>query len=156
MYKNHGRAGTEYYEHDVIGYNYRLTNVQAAIGCAQFERFDTMLSQRARHDAMYRSLLSHPSIRFPQPDQRCTPVCWQTTLRVVDHDIGALRRALAEKGIDTRPVFTPLHLLKPFGGHGGMFPIAEAIARESLSLPSSNTLSDPDVTRVAETLMSLV
>ncbi|MCP5372632.1 MAG: LegC family aminotransferase [Hyphomicrobiales bacterium] len=147
-------------EHDALGYNYRLTNIQAAVGCAQMERLDTMVAARRRIAAAYRDAFAGVAgLAFMPAADWAEPVFWLSTVRIDREIFGADRRAvlarLAEKGIQARPLWQPLHRGAVHGGArclGGA--VAEALQDQALSLPSSGSLTDADQARVVAAVLA--
>jgi perosamine synthetase len=144
----------------VVGYNYRMTNLQAAVGLAQLERIEQRLEERRRLAAWYdrrlealQSLLVRPC---PQPWAR--HVCWlySVVLReTVPVERDEVMAALAQRGIETRPVFWPVHLLPPYAPVVRPLPVSENISRRGLSLPTHSLLTEADVERVADALAAV-
>ena len=148
-----GRA----YDHDDVGYNYRLTNLAAALGVAQLEMLPDLLAARravaARYDAALAATpLLRPAPRAPWAD----PSFWLYTARLAAPDAAVRDRvldALAARAIDARPIWTPIHGLAPYRDAprlGGA--VAERIFAAALSLPSSSSLAPTDQDRVVEAL----
>lgn len=160
LLRNHGfRPGTHYW-HDIVGFNYRLTNVQAAIGCAQLERVDAILAARKRIDLRYRDNLGRiPGVRIPATPARGERALWvQAVILDPTHfpqGRDAVRTALAAVGIETRPMFNPIYRLPPYERFGAACPVAESISTWGLSLPVHEELSDADVDRVCDALAVL-
>lgn len=136
-----------------VGFNYRMTNVAAAIGVGQLERIEQMLEQRRDVAARYTELLGHVEgvvLPIERPDAR--RVDWLYTVCVTGFSTEQRNRLielLAEDGIETRPVFYPLHLMPPYASAAvGSFPVSEQLGAEGISLPTHVLLSDEDVTTV--------
>jgi len=148
MYRGHGMRSRGVYEHEVVGYNYRMTNLEAAVGCAQFERFQKFLKVRKMNEMLYKKLLANrSSITFQRPNsKKAEPVCWLFSV-LINKDVAAVRQKLSEKGIASRPLFKPLHLQKPFQAYGenGNFPNARYIYEHGISLPSSTMLTEDQI-----------
>lgn len=146
--KNHGTKKPGTYLHEVAGYNYRMTNLQAAVGCAQFERFEDFLKTRREHHSIYEKLLKDiPEIIFQSHDiDNISPACWLETIRLSVPKEKILSY-LKDKGIDTRPVFIPMHRQEAYKSFvvGKVFPNADLISDQGLSLPSSTLLSSEDI-----------
>ena len=139
----------------VVGYNYRMTNIQAAIGLGQLENIGAQLERRALIAAWYDAALKGLERRssFP-PATWSDAVCWMYTILL--RDGGACRRdavmqLLDDAGIETRPVFHPLHLMPPYRGTVE-YPIAEHWAQKGMSLPTHSALDQDDVARIAAAL----
>lgn len=160
VFKNHGMSlKKQKYDHDIVGFNYRLTNLQAAVGCAQLERLDQFLAKRAQIDEWYHEFLGGvKEIIFQKFDlKKIQPVCWLFSC-LVKKDNKIVRRELAKKGIDSRPFFKPLHTLKPYQEFsvGQRFPVAEYLHKYGLTLPTSVKLSRSDVKYVCAGLKDIL
>jgi perosamine synthetase len=146
--RDHAMDPNRRYWHGEIGFNYRITNMQAALGVAQLERLDEFLERKRAIAAAYREGLQDvPGLTLQEEAAWVSSSWWMTTLRIdggrgVDRDELAAR--LRADGVDSRPGFVPLHLLPPFP-HQGPLPVAEAVGREGLSLPSGTSLSDSEL-----------
>jgi perosamine synthetase len=146
--RDHAMDPNRRYWHGEIGFNYRITNLQAALGVAQFERLDDFLQRKRAIAAAYRSGLQDVhGVTFQEEAVWASSSWWMTTIlidgsRGVDRDELAAR--LSADGVDSRPAFVPLHLLPPYRQHGSL-PVAEAVGSEGLSLPSSTSLSDSEL-----------
>ena len=131
------------YVHGAIGYNYRLTNLEAAVGCAQLERLEEFIERKRRIMAMYRERLDAlPGVRLMDEASWAFATFWLATAlfdaRAFGCDSRALMHGLEAVGIQSRPLWQPLHLSKAHAGAprlGGE--VAEGIVRDALSLPSS-------------------
>jgi perosamine synthetase len=157
------RADAEEYVHDRVGFNYRLTNLQAAVGVAQLECLDRFVEAKCRHAASYGAALSTvPGIHGPETTLSWSrPVPWLYTVRVdpvtFGMDARALRHGLRERGIESRTLWQPLHLSPAHRDEGGVrsCPVAERLYSECLSLPSSVGLEDSRLVRVTEAIREL-
>ena len=159
MLRDHGMAPDRRYWHPVLGYNYRLTNIQAAIGLAQMERIELILADKARIRDTYDSRLrSVPGIRPQGREAGCAPVCWLYSALIDAADFGCSRdelaTRLAEHGIETRPLFIPMHR-QPVYDTGQEFPVAERLSATGISLPSAAGLSEGDVERVCDAIEAI-
>ena len=141
------------YVHDVIGFNYRLTNVQAAMGCAQLEQISTFVSAKRRIAARYRQAFEGIAGLSTMPSQPwAQPVFWLYTV-LIEGGSRPLMRALAEEGIQARPLWRCLHTNAPYRESqviGGQ--VAVSLQRDALSLPSSVGLGEEDQERVIEAI----
>ncbi len=152
-----GDAPTEYI-HDEVGYNYRLTNVLAAIGCAQLELLDEYVAAKLRISARYRDALADvPGLTMPPRAEWAAPVDWLFTVLVDEARYGTgsrdLLRRLGERKIQTRPLWEPMHLSQPHrGGPATDCSVAERLYRQALSLPCSVGLTETDQDRVIAAL----
>jgi perosamine synthetase len=162
MLRDHGSDPHRRYWHLEAGFNYRLTNLQAAVGAAQMERIETILDRKRVLAARYDEQLADiPGIERPRSAAWAEPVCWLYTIRVTEEAV-LMRDELAERlllnGIETRPVFHPLHAMPPFRqfAGSGTFAVAVAAAATGLSLPSAVTMTSTDVDVVAKGIRSIV
>ena len=141
----------------VVGFNYRMTNVAAALGLAQLEQVSTFLAARRRLFQAYCEHLSNEDLVVLPPSKPwAEPVNWLFTVRVQDAaiDRDLVMSALEADGIETRPVFYPLHLLPPYAEPMGSYPIAERIGRSGISLPTHLKMDLGDVERVCSRLVT--
>lgn len=140
----------------VVGYNYRMTNIQAAIGLAQMEGFDTALADRLRLAAWYNEALSPlvNILELPSTAPWALHAFWMYTVflkRGGAAERDAAMRALDADGIETRPVFYPMHHLPPYRQQSS-FPVADAWAQRGINLPTHRNLTREDVGRVVDRL----
>lgn len=146
----------------VIGYNYRLTNVGAAIGLAQLENVESLIGSRLQVVSWYREFLSGvPGLSFQAVRPWARHVYWM--FNVLMHDEPESGRdevaaCLLEAGIETRPVFPPLHLMPPYVEMLGplQLPVAEHIGSHGISLPTWAGLTRDDVRYVCDSLKAAV
>lgn len=147
--------GPRNYQHEDIGYNYRMSNVVAAIGLAQVEKADDYKEMRIRNHQFYKKYLSDvPGILFQsEPDKDCIDVCWMNTI-VIDpakygHHKDELIAHLKENEIDTRLLFTGMHKQKAMMDYGcdcsGEYPVCEWLTENGFYLPSSSSLTEEQI-----------
>jgi perosamine synthetase len=146
--------------HDAIGFNYRMTNIQAALGLAQVEQIEHAVDRRRRHAASYNRLLAEAGVEGLQlPVERtwARNVYWMYGVLVQDGfgcSRDELMRALADRGVETRTFFIPMHEQPLFHQHGLFreehYPVASDIGRRGLYLPSSTGLSDAEIAYVVD------
>lgn len=155
--KGQGMDPDRRYYFPVTGYNYRLTNVAAALLCAQIERKDLLVSRRRRIFAAYREKLRDvPGIGFQPVAPWAEAAPWLFCITVDPRTYGsnrdALAAALAREQIDTRPFFIPLHKLPPFASaaaaRGDSLPVTEALGACGLNLPTFTGMTDEMIDRV--------
>jgi perosamine synthetase len=158
--RDHGMDPNKRYWYDVIGFNYRMTNLQAAVGVAQLNKLDEFVEKKMQIARWYENELKelaeeemitlHPEM----PWAKC--VYWMYSILAEDK-IGMSRdnlmRKLEEKGIDTRPFFYPVHVMPPYKNNK-KFPVAEEIAREGVNLPSGVNLTKENVERIVNEIRS--
>lgn len=156
MLRDHGVSPDKKYWHPLIGFNYRLTNLQAAIGVAQMEKIDRILDRKREIALFYRSLLENVAgITLPSEASWARNVFWMYSI-LVEKEYGMSRDKLMvrlkEAGVDSRPVFYPVHTMPPYE-QGLSFPIAEELAGKGISLPSGIGLRDEEIERVVSLIV---
>lgn len=140
------RVGPDY-EHDRVGYNYRMTNVQAAVGCAQMENLHPFLARkreiRRRYDEAFAGI-SGVSL-FPSVDW-AESACWFSGFVLDEGNPVALRLALRDAGLDVRPFWKPMHLQVPYRDAPRCeLPFSESIWQKIITLPCSTSISDEEI-----------
>lgn len=154
------RVGDEYH-HDRVGFNYRMTNLQAAVGCAQMERLDEFVSSKRRIAARYNDSLGQlPCIgTFPAPTWS-NSACWLSGIVIQDPhriDPNSLRSRLRERGISARQFWKPVHLQPPYRDvPRAVLPVSESIWQRIVILPCSTDLSVEQQDYVVETVTDLI
>ena len=143
----------------VIGYNYRMTNIQAAIGLGQLERIEHHLEQRRRVAAAYRARLAPLEDRLvlPVSENWAEHVYWMYTVVLRDNVAKSRDQVMADldaENIETRPVFYPMHVLPPYEdlNRPAGFPHADRCAERGINLPTFGTLTEDEIERVAAAL----
>jgi perosamine synthetase len=154
--RNQGRApDMGWLDHDRLGFNYRLDELSCALGLAQLEKLDDLLSARARVAERYSgALASVEGVELPCPDAGGERRSWFVyVIQVpagVDRD--AAVRGLRERGVDSKPYMPAIHLMsfyrERFGHREGEFPVCEDVARRSLALPFFPELTESQIERV--------
>jgi perosamine synthetase len=154
--KGQGQSLTRRYWHDELGFNYRMTNIAAAIGVAQMERLDQILDRKANIAALYKRHLVGSGLTFQQLGNGVTSSNWLVSLLLPEAcDRDAVMAFMAERGVDSRPVFYCAHHM-PMYLTGETMPVAESIAARGLSLPSYPGLTDEQVERVSSCLLDAI
>ena len=147
MLRDHGMLKTKRYWHAEVGYNYRLTNLQAAIGVAQFERLEEFIAAKKQIAKTYnQSFANFPYLQLPAEKEYCSSSYWLYTMMVkanapfsrdklIDH--------LHSKGIDSRPVFYTMHEMPPYQlfGNKNKLQQSKKVSECGISLPSSVNLT---------------
>lgn len=153
---NVGQDGTGEYVYEIVGYNYRMTDLAAALGLGQLEHLDEYNSRRRHHAGrLTDGLRDLPWMMTPVEPPRCVHVYNQYTVRVPEHRDHFVR-FLNGQGIGCRVYYPHLVPQSPAYrklGFGGQFPVAETLAREVVSLPVHPALEDGDLTRIIETVL---
>jgi dTDP-4-amino-4,6-dideoxygalactose transaminase len=158
--RNQGRSvGDTWLAHSVLGYNYRLPEISAALGRAQMKRLDQLLLRRDQVANWYRAALGPvEGVELPQIAATTTRMSWFVyVIRLrpgLDRDRVAAR--LEDAGVPTRPYFPPIHLqpyfVDRFGYRPGDFPVTEDLGARGLALPFSGVMTQDQVAQVAEAL----
>jgi len=148
MLKNDGRLERGMYVHDRVGYNLRITELQAAVGVAQLGKLDTIVRRKRANEELYRRRLQGvPGLEFAYRDPRCFVVPHRVNVLVDDPE--ALIAHLEANGIGSRRFYLPVHLQPSFDIKGD-FPNAEDLYRRGLSLPSAPTLTEEQIAFVCD------
>lgn len=160
LLKDHAMSTTRKYWHGRIGFNYRMTNLQAALGVAQMERIEQVIDRKRRNARLYNAMLEEiPGITLPKESQWARHVYWLYTVLIEDGYKGSRKQIvekLANRGIETRPVFYPINRMPPYrNGSSRKFPVAEKVSRTGLSLPSSPLLKQQTIREICAVLLSL-
>jgi perosamine synthetase len=153
--RDHAMSPTRRYWHPTIGYNYRLTNIQAALGVAQMERIEEFIARKRAIAARYCELLhGTPGLSMPVEEPWAKNVYWMFSM-LVDENLGISRDDLMihlkTRGVDSRPFFYPIHTMPPYAT-GHPLPVAERVARQGINLPSSVALTDDDIRRIVRAI----
>ena len=156
--RDHAMNPARRYWHDDVGYNYRMTNLQAAMGVAQMERINDLLEKRHLVFQWYADNLKDvPRISLNRTATWAKNVYWMVCAEIADcseAERGEIMRRLKERGIDSRPYFYPLSDMPIYPPCNS--PIAHSVTQRGLNLPSYFDLSYSDVVRICEALKSLV
>ncbi len=145
----------------VVGYNFRMTNIQAAILCGQLERHQTIIDARKIIFDTYRALMADiPGISMQPYAEWAEPAPWLFSILVDQKGYGISRDELASvldnHGIETRPFFVPLHRLPPYREQSSkrneVLPYTDKLASEGLNLPTFNKLSRESIETIALTI----
>lgn len=136
-FKGQGLAKHRQYWHDVIGYNYRMTNICAALGLAQLEQIEKFLNQKRLIAQWYEEAFKNTEITFHTPVGSVVHSYWICSILVKNSaDRDPLREQLAIHGIETRPLFYPVHTMPMYAQKFQRHPIAENLGWRGINLPS--------------------
>jgi perosamine synthetase len=159
MLRGQGMDPRQRYWFPMVGYNYRMTNVAAAIGVAQLEQIDNLLERRFDVASEYRKHLAgyQELIQLPAEEPWARHAFWAYTvllLEPVNFDRDEIMRRLADDGIETRPVFYPMHVLPPYAEErAGRYPVADRLSQRGIMLPMHTLLDSDDVAYIASRLV---
>lgn len=150
--RDHGMTPGASYWHERVGYNYRMTNLQAAIGQSQLWRIDHILTRNRKLAERYREALDGiPGVSFPpQMSEHCQPVVWLTCLQVPADKRSALLAAAQAAEIEMRPFFHPLSMLPPYEKYARPCPTSIALSQTGLNLPTSRSVDGTVIRRIAD------
>jgi perosamine synthetase len=157
---NHGRVpGGKQFWPDFIGFKYRISNVQAAIGCAQLERIDSLIARKREIFAAYRERLGSLAGVALNPEPPHTQNGYWMPTVVFAPELGITREHLlaefAKRNIDARVFFYPLSQTELFGAPACNTPNSYAIAERAINLPSYHDMSLVDIDTVADTVRAI-
>jgi len=149
--RDHAMSKERRYWHDQLGFNFRMTNLQAALGVAQMERIEEFIAKRAQVMNWYAALLDlGENVRLNREKNWARSVYWMICLEVDWFDESSREQfmlTLRQKGIDTRPYFCTLSSMPMYAQEP--LPVARHKARIGLNLPCFNDLKQSDVSRIA-------
>jgi perosamine synthetase len=136
----------------VLGYNYRLTNLQCAIGLAQLERIPQFLEARRKLAVIYtEAFMQLPGITLQTEQAGARSSWWMFSIRVQDQSRrDRVMSSLELSGIETRPLFWPLHMMPPYEDSRGDCPVAVKVSHTGLNLPTGAHVTEGDVQRIVQ------
>lgn len=159
LLRDHGMRPERRYWHEVVGFNYRMTNLQAALGVAQLERMDYFVRRKREIAKLYNENLReleeggditlHPEMSWA----RC--VYWVYSLVLNGNSATTLRDYLSINHIDTRPFFYPLHSMPPYRIEGD-FKVADSLSEGGINLPSGVGIGFEEVIKVVDTIKEFI
>lgn len=159
-YRSQGRAVTGLWlHHERLGYNYRMSELNAALGIAQMERLDKIIEKRKKVAEIYNDLLkNNPNIILPYLDESITKMSWFVYVIRLKKGINRdyVMNYLRDNNIGCKPYFTPIHLqpyiMTEFGYKQGDYPITENISNTTLALPFCNRLTIKEIEYIVDKL----
>ena len=151
------------YWHLELGYNYRMTNMQAAVGLGQLEMVDWHMAQRQRVAALYaenlKDLLDEGYVTVQKIPAEATHVYWMNSVVLSDKvslSRDEVMRRMEEKNIEMRPLFYPMHTMPPYFDPNLHCPVAEGLASRGINLPSHGLLQEEHVKYVVDSLREII
>lgn len=156
--QNHARQPDSPYWHTEIGFNYRMTNLQAALGVAQLEQIDGFIAIRRKNAAYYMERLGDvPGLTMPPQATWAENVYWMFA-PLIESEFGVDRDTvldqLKENDIEPRPFFAPVHTM-PMYNTGQSLPVAESLSARGVNLPSGTTLTTTQIDTVCDALIAM-
>tara|TARA_Y100000034_G_scaffold136675_1_gene214810 strand:- start:845 stop:1903 length:1059 start_codon:yes stop_codon:yes gene_type:complete len=148
LLKNHGMTKEKRYWHDQVGYNYRMTNMQAAVGLAQLERVSNFLEKRHKIANIYKKHLKN--IEFQKITNNSKHSQWFVSIITKNRE--KIIEKLKSKGIDTRKVFYPLSEMPPYKNNL-TYPNSEYISKNGLSLPTYIDLTEKEIKEICDEIV---
>jgi len=151
--RDHGMSRHRRYDHIALGFNYRMTNMQAALGLAQLERLNQILAKRQQQEDIYENFLSSSDkliLRSKQP--WAGTVHWLMTIQFRGKNIrDKMLEYLKQQGIDCRQMIFPVHFAKHFKSSYDQdkFPVSKLISLNSIHLPSSTNLTEKNINKIS-------
>jgi len=156
IYRDHGMSREKRYVHTVAGFNYRMTNMQAAVGVGQITHLDEVLSRREIQEEQYQKLFSGNSkVTWRPKEQWCETVHWMSTITLNHEELrDPLLQYMQAKNIDCRQMIYPVHMAEPYINYNNKneFPVSRSISLRSLHLPSSLELKHDEQLKIADTI----
>jgi len=157
LLRDHGMDPKRPYWHETVGFNYRMTNLQAAVGVAQMGKLSGFIEKKREiagwyHEAL-RPLARAGRVALHPEAPWARSVFWMSSVLLGDVHVSLdeVRSRLDERGVDSRPFFHPIHTLPPYAS-GERLPVAEDLAAHGLNLPSGVGLERDQIERVAQAL----
>ncbi len=156
---------TRQYRHEEVGYNYRMTNIQAALGLAQLENIDTLIQKKRDNAALYRQQLEKiEGLQLPPESKDAQSVFWMYGLVIDPKKIKPTRdrlcEFLAERGVETRPFFMPMHrqkmVAKEYANLEKDYPVSNLLSEFGFYLPSGAGLTSENIETVCEAIHAAI
>lgn len=157
--RDHGMSKEKRYYHDVIGYNYRMTNLQAAIGCAQVEKIDYILAWREQLEAKYRKAFEGiDGIKWQRNNiENQKKITWLVSVLVPEEKREGIINALKENGVDIRKFFYPLHMMDIYKEYAkAECKVSDKISKRGLNLPTTIEVDDKCIEKIRESICANV
>lgn len=155
LYRSHGMDPKKRYFHPVVGYNYRMTNMQAAVGLGQLSLVDKFISRRekirSKYESGLRELINEGKIKTMPKEKWAKPVCWFFSILVEPSKRNKLIAHLEKNGIETRPFFPPITSQRAYKTHKKtVSPISQELSRRGINLPTFFELKDKEIKTITE------
>ena len=144
----------------MIGYNYRMTNIQAGFLFDQLCDIDLILRKKSiifdRYDNLFKDLIDEKKISIPKVNDNCKKACWIYTIRINNHKFKETSKYLKENNIDTRPFFYPIHIHEHLKNLKIDDEEGEILSNECIMIPSSPTLNEDEQIYIVNKIKELL
>ena len=156
--RDHGMSKERRYYHEVIGFNYRMTNLQAAIGAAQIERIDQILEWRSKLESKYNEAFSEiKNVMFQKNDLPFRKkITWLVSILVADDKRDEILNKLKDNGIDARPFFIPLSEMEIYSKYDTNCKRSKKISKMGLNLPTTYEVNFEMIEKIKEIIISVI
>lgn len=149
------------YWHIDVGYNYRMTNMQAAVGLGQLENIDWHIQQRIRVAGLYEKYLkgTEKYMKLQYVPENCKSVYWMNNVILqdaVEKDRDLVMQEMEQRIIEMRPVFYPMHIMPPYLDEAASYPVAEKLGARGISLPSHAMLQEEEIKYICDCLKEII
>lgn len=156
LLRDHAMSSSRRYYHPEVGFNYRLTNIQAAIGLAQLEKIDYFIERKIQIARLYNSLFKDVKIiNLPPQEEWAKNVYWMYSILINGGWRNKLIEALKECGIETRPFFIPMNMLPPYRSKQ-KFPVSDYLSNSGINLPCFAQIKDNEIVYVSKKVINIL
>lgn len=160
-FKGQGMSPEKRFWFDMVGYNYRMTNIEAAIGLGQLEKVSEHIAARKQVASWYQAELAdmRDYIAIQQVTPEAESVWWMFSVLLTDRaklNRDELAAVLAKQGIETRPLFYPMHIMPVYEDQNAACPVAEQVAARGLNLPTHSLLKREDVACICDCIKKAI
>jgi perosamine synthetase len=159
LLRGHAMSPDRRYFHPELGFNYRMTGMQAALGRSQLRRMDEILARKRKIAKLYaRRLADLPELCLhPAGTENAPSIFWMYSILTPSQRVrDEMMRRLGMKGIDTRPFFYPMSSLPPFAGHPTNAPVSRDLSERGLNLPSGPLLTESEIDFVTDAIREVL
>ena len=154
IYRDHGMTREKRYVPVVAGFNYRMTNMQAAVGVGQLQHLDQVLLKRNNQEKIYKKLFTGTEkVTWRPKEDWCKTVHWMSTITLQSEELrDPLLEYMQKKEVDCRQMIYPIHMADPYksSNNSNNFPVSKSISLRSLHLPSSLELKEDEQVKIAD------
>lgn len=161
LLRSQGVGPNKRYWHTELAYNYRMTNMQAAVGLGQLENVKWHLEQRARVAKLYQKYLRKlgDAVTVQKIPSEATHVYWMNSIVLSDHvqkDRDEVMRAMEAQGVEMRPLFYPMHIMPPYFDANLKLPVTERLSKRGINLPSHALLEEKHIAYIVDCLAHII